>query len=268
MAQISVKEVPVFHRAARAHVGGAGDPLLLVHGGWGGAAMHWSRAWEALADRFFVIAPDLPGIGRIDQAPLPDLASYARWVDELLGALGVESAVCVGNSFGASVVCALAAQSPARVRGLALVNGFPMPPTPPLLRELGEYLLARRLLAAILHRTVYTPAALARAFVDPSLVPAELVATLRDPSPPQLAAFVDLYIHGGPDAPPPRDALLIWGEDDRLPGTTRRGLAKVIAALPGAQARRIARAGHCPQVEQPEAFVEVLSRFASERWKG
>lgn len=268
MAQITVKEVPVFNRLACAHVGGEGRPLLLVHGGWGGAAMHWSRVWEALADRFLVIAPDLPGVGRFDVPPLADLRSYARWLERLLDGLGVESAVCVGNSFGASVVCCLAAQAPARVRGLALVNGFPMPTTPALLRWLGSYAPPRRLLAAAWRRVVYAPAALERAFVDPARAPAELRAVLEAAEPPPLRAFVDLLVNGGPDVPPPRDAQLIWGEDDRLPGSTKKDLVKIAARLPGARVTRIAGAGHMPQVEQPEAFVEALAAFAEERWKG
>ena len=37
--------------------GGSGEPLLLVHGGWRGAEMHWQRVWERLGESYRVIAP-------------------------------------------------------------------------------------------------------------------------------------------------------------------------------------------------------------------
>lgn len=42
--------------------GGEGTPLLLLHGAWGGAQMHWSTVWDALTERCRVIAPDFPGL--------------------------------------------------------------------------------------------------------------------------------------------------------------------------------------------------------------
>lgn len=42
--------------------GGEGPrTVLLLHGGWMGAALHWSGVWDRLAQRARVVAPDLPG---------------------------------------------------------------------------------------------------------------------------------------------------------------------------------------------------------------
>jgi pimeloyl-ACP methyl ester carboxylesterase len=85
-------------RPATAFVGGTGAPLVLIHGGWGGAAAHWSCIWDRLAERFLVIAPELPGVGDRTQPGLGGISDYAAWIEALLDARGIEAAVFVGNS--------------------------------------------------------------------------------------------------------------------------------------------------------------------------
>lgn len=66
--------------------GGAGEPLVLVHGGWGGAQMHWALVWDVLAERFRLIAPELPGIAA-GVAPGPgSWNDFARWLTTVLDA--------------------------------------------------------------------------------------------------------------------------------------------------------------------------------------
>ena len=51
MSTVSLREIAIDGRPASVHVGGQGEPLLLVHGGWGGASMHWAPVWDQLAER-------------------------------------------------------------------------------------------------------------------------------------------------------------------------------------------------------------------------
>lgn len=44
---------------------GAGEPLVLIHGG-GGSWLHWIRNIEALSGHYRVLVPDLPGFGDSD----------------------------------------------------------------------------------------------------------------------------------------------------------------------------------------------------------
>lgn len=260
-ARVREISVDVEGEAARVFVGGSGAPLLLVHGGWGGASLHWGPVFERLAERFAIVAPDLPGVGRTDRAPLGSLGAYARWLNALLDALAVPSAWCAGNSFGASVACRFASDFRERCRGLVLVNGFPMPPTPPLLRWLGERPFGRRLVRSVEKRVAYSPAALKRAFSDPARVPEELQRLVRAVSPPQVDAMAAVLVQGG--SPPPRDTptLFLWGEDDHLPGTSAQAARKLHASWAGSRLAFVPRAGHLPQVENPEAFVEALAAF-------
>jgi len=262
--QAVVREIAVriSGQPARVFVGGqSGEHLLLIHGGWGGARTHWSSVWDDLAKRFRVVAPDLPGIGRTDQEGLGSVEAYAQWLRGLLDALAVPTAWCVGNSFGASVACRFARDFPMRCAGLVLVNGFAMPRSPHLLRWLGDRPLGLRIVGFLERKIVYSPSALKRGFVDPSRAPEELRRLVAAPSAPEAAAIAKILVRGDSRASSSVAPLLLWGEDDRLPGTTARAARKLHASLPGSTLVFVKAAGHLPQVENPKAFVDGLCAY-------
>ncbi len=260
MPLVAAESIVVRGLPTRVHVGGAGAPLLLVHGGWGGALMHWSEVWEPLATRYRVIAPDLPGLGDVEAEALGSVSEYAGWLVALLDALGVDRAHCVGNSFGASVVWSLAGRFAQRCAKLVLVDGFPMPATPPLLGRMGRTKAARRLLRWMLARWIYTPRMVPRAFADPARVPAEMRRCMREDWPRIVPRYTDILIAGdGPPAPSERP-LLLFGAADRLPGTDKESARRLAEKLPGAGLRFIEHAGHFPQLERPAAFTAALER--------
>jgi pimeloyl-ACP methyl ester carboxylesterase len=93
---------------------GAGAPLVLLHA-LGLSRRVWDLVIPALAERFDVIAVDLPGFG--DSAPLPadvepSPAALAAAVAGLLDELGVTTPHVVGNSLGGWVAVELAAIRP------------------------------------------------------------------------------------------------------------------------------------------------------------
>lgn len=100
-------------------------PLLLLHDA-PGSSEQAEPLIAALAARFFVIAPDLPGCGESGALPgTPSIEDFAATMSELLAALGIATALVYGVGFGASVSLALAAHDnathePARVAALAL----------------------------------------------------------------------------------------------------------------------------------------------------
>ncbi len=76
---------------------GHGTPLILLHG-YAETSLMWKPIIPALAERFTVIAPDLPGIGDSD---IPDegldMKSAATRIHELAMSLGVQKAEVVGH---------------------------------------------------------------------------------------------------------------------------------------------------------------------------
>lgn len=260
---MQTRQIDVLGQPARVYEGGARGtaPLLLVHGGYGGATMHWSRVWDRLAEAHHVIAPDLPGLGNIEQSARGSVAEYAEWLIALLDAIGAETAICVGNSFGAAVTSSLAGHRPDRCRGLVLVNGIPMPATPKLLHRLGTTPPGAALMRAMLRRLAFNPGALTRAFVDERNAPLDLRETLISAGSPLISRLATLAI-AGDGAPSPRAAtLLIWGESDQLLGTGVKDARKLHASLPGSTLHLIPNAGHFPQLEAPDHFVEKLEAF-------
>jgi pimeloyl-ACP methyl ester carboxylesterase len=101
--------------------GSGGTPLVVVHGGFGLAAMHGALL-DKLAERRHVVAVELQGHGHtgdIDRA-----FSYETFGDDIAGLiehLGLGHTDVLGYSFGAGASVRAAIQHPERVRRLALV---------------------------------------------------------------------------------------------------------------------------------------------------
>jgi pimeloyl-ACP methyl ester carboxylesterase len=103
---------------------GKGPSLILMHG-YAETSLMWKPIMPALAERFTVIAPDLPGIG---DSAIPnnglDMKSAAKLIHELARSLGVEKSEVVGHDIGLMVAYAYAAQFPSEVQKLVLMDAF------------------------------------------------------------------------------------------------------------------------------------------------
>lgn len=103
---------------------GHGAPLLLLHG-YAETSLMWRPIMPQLAERFMVIAPDLPGIGDSDiPADGLDMKSAAVRIHDLVTSLGVKKAEVVGHDIGLMVAYAYAAQFQAEVTKLVLMDAF------------------------------------------------------------------------------------------------------------------------------------------------
>lgn len=110
-----------------------GPPVLLLHGWLASAGLNWARSFEALAGRYRVIAPDLPGHGRsraLTGARRFDMEASA---DALAALLARESpdqpAIIAGYSLGGMLAQTLWRRHPERVAGLVLgaTSSAPIP---------------------------------------------------------------------------------------------------------------------------------------------
>jgi pimeloyl-ACP methyl ester carboxylesterase len=103
---------------------GHGPALILLHG-----YTQTSRMWRPIipqfAQKFTVIAPDLPGIGdsEIPTSGL-DMRSAAVRIHALARSLGVTRASVVGHDIGLMVAYAYAAQFPSEVEKLVVMDAF------------------------------------------------------------------------------------------------------------------------------------------------
>jgi len=106
---------------------GAGPPVVLLHAfGPGFDSCQWRAAAEALAPRFRVLAPDLPGWGR--SAPLePRPRAYLACLADFLAGVVWGRAALVAAGHAAPYAIHLAEERSALVRGLALVAPLGLP---------------------------------------------------------------------------------------------------------------------------------------------
>jgi pimeloyl-ACP methyl ester carboxylesterase len=96
-------------RLAYADAGGGGRPVLALHGHFG-RGRTWARLAAALAPRWRVIAPDLPGHGRSDRAGHDWLADTVTRLAELVTRLELRAPVVLGHSSGGIAGYTLAAR--------------------------------------------------------------------------------------------------------------------------------------------------------------
>src|SRR5277367_5083395 len=103
---------------------GHGPAVILLHG-YTQTSRMWRPIMPLLAEKFTVIAPDLPGIGDsgIPKSGL-DMKSAAISIHGLDKSLGIEKARVVGHDIGLMVAYAYAAQFPAETERLAVMDAF------------------------------------------------------------------------------------------------------------------------------------------------
>ena len=103
---------------------GHGPAIILLHG-YAETSLMWKPIMPSLADRFTVIAPDLPGIGdsSIPQNGL-DMKTAAVRIHSLAQSLGIRKAEVVGHDIGLMVAYAYAAQFPSEVEKLVVMDAF------------------------------------------------------------------------------------------------------------------------------------------------
>src|SRR5213595_2277348 len=103
---------------------GSGPAVILLHG-YTQTSRMWRPLIPLLAERFTVIAPDLPGIG---DSAIPadglDMKTAAIRMHALARSLGIKKAEVVGHDIGLMVAYAYAAQFPNETEKLVVMDAF------------------------------------------------------------------------------------------------------------------------------------------------
>lgn len=250
---------------------GEGDPLVLLHGGEFGACAEfgWENNIEELSKHFRVIAPDLLGFG--GTAKVHDfvdgkgrrLAHLVRFCAEL----GIDHAVFVGNSMGGALLLNDASSNSPRLPATKIVSvcgGGPLEKNESV-RALFDYDGSVEGMRQILHGLfdgVYwrtDPEYLRRrhaASIAPGAWEAVAAARFRRPTGDVVAATGQPPSYLTVSVP----VLIIEGGRD---GLKPPGWAKELQGqIPGSSSAVVDNAGHCPQIERPHDFRDLLLAFA------
>src|SRR5271166_5770268 len=258
---------------------GEGPPLLMLHGGGPGATgmSNFPRNIPTLADRFRVIAPDMPGYGRSSKGldrkdPFGDLATGMLG---LLDALGVERAHVLGNSLGGACALRLALEAPERAYRLVLlgpggIDTSRRPPTEGLLHLLdyysGEGPTREKFEQFLRKDLVFDGAALPDALIAAryaASIDSEVVANppLVRPKDLSNARALDLTLDlrlSGLQTP----TLVLWGVEDRV--NPASGCRSLQDQMPNCDLYLFSRTGHWVQWERAAQFNEATIAFLSQ----
>jgi pimeloyl-ACP methyl ester carboxylesterase len=246
--------------------GGAGPPIVLLHG-QGGFAAHWVRVIPRLVETHRVVAPDLPGLGRSEvRSGRLDGPRLVGWLGDLIAQTCAEPPTVVGISLGGALAARFAVQHEDRVRQVVLANSG----------GLGRALPAPGALAALARYNFrHTPGNFDRVFryvvVDPKAVRAdwgdrwaafEAYDMERTAQRSVRAADGQLLRRiNMPRIPPDQLRMisvpvsLIWSRNDRI---TRFRIAQEASTRYGWPLQAIDNCGHFAIGERPGAFLEAL----------
>jgi len=256
-------------------LGPDGAPVLLLLHGTGASTHSWRGLMSALADRFHIVAPDLPGHAFTDMPASPrqlGLPGMAGAVAALMATLGRAPALVVGHSAGAAIGARLCLDGALAPHALVSLNGALLPLSglagqvfSPLARLLTVNTLVPRLFswraadpavlkrlldgtgsaldaagAALYGRLVANPGHVAGALG--MITQWDLQALQRDL--PRLATPLHLVVGARDRTVPPREQRRV------------RGL------VPGATWTELPGLGHLAHEEQPAELARLLAEMA------
>jgi pimeloyl-ACP methyl ester carboxylesterase len=252
------KTVGTRHADVRYLEGGAGPPLMFLHGA--GGMTPEDPLLAALAADHHVFAPYIPGYGETEDCPeLREMLDYTLFGWDLAKAFGLSHPVLVGHSMGGMIAAEMAAISPNDVSRLALIapaglwlDDHPIPDMFTLMPyEMPGYLF-------------HDPEAGAKLMTsgldmeDPKFLRNYLVRNAR-----QLGMAGKLLF------PVPERGLaqrlyritartvIVWGESDRLIPPVYGPAFQ--AGISGSRLVKIPEAGHMVVLEKPAAVAEAIA---------
>ena len=235
--------------------GGAGAPLLFLHGG-GGAGI-WLPCMAKLAKKFDVIAPEHPGFGDSDTPPwLDTIEDLANFYLDFLDQLDLRGVHLIGSSLGGWVAAELAVRNATRLASLTLIGAA------------GIHLKDVEQVDTFLSndeqriRDLFHDQELAEAVIAGSERPELEDAALKN-------RMMTAKLSWQPRNHDPQlrkwlhrikvPTLLVWGDHDRLfPKEYALAYQRLI---PGAKVVIIPNCGHLPHVEKGDEFAAELETF-------
>ncbi|MEO8106283.1 MAG: alpha/beta fold hydrolase [Actinomycetes bacterium] len=269
------------HRVSYLQHGGAGVPLLMIHG-VGSSIETWGDIPDRLSSAGLpFVALDLLGHGSSSMGHGDfSLGAHANTMRDLMDHLELDRVHLVGHSLGGGISLQFAYQYPDRVASLTLVSSGGLGP------DVGASLRAATLPGADLAlRTAGHPRVLGLAARTDrvlgqfgkqrpilSATARNRLESLRDQG-RRTAFLATLRSVVGPEGQrvsavsqlttlDPRRVLIVWGELD-LMVPIRHG-RDAHDQLPGSKFVEIAGAGHHPHTDDEDAFTEVLVAHVAE----
>jgi pimeloyl-ACP methyl ester carboxylesterase len=250
-------------------------PILLLHG-YGGTADVWVRNIDALADEFFVVAPDMVGSGFTSPAdvrggpPQPAAVAHLR---KLADKLDFGRFCAMGTSYGSLIAALLYFDLPDRVDRL-VINGSgtcfnddeQLAAGLAKVRENFGPLLAAPSVEGCRNSMI-------KQCFDPAAVPEEILLTMATAyAQPWMKGAWERGLNGLLDVRASRpyrildrlesldvDTLVVWGRED--PGAVYESAVAAVKRMPRAELVTFEKCGHKPMFEHAQRFNAVIRAF-------
>lgn len=233
---------------------GSGRPVVVLHHDIGSPDQ--LDFYDMLAARFDVLVPHHPGYGKSERPQwlrsVRDVAVIYQW---LLSDLGVERASLIGLGYGGWIAAEMATMAPREFHRLVLVGAMGLKPP-------GGDILDQAILSYIDYARAgfHDQQAFARVYGDVTtdqLVEWDICREMsfRIAWKPYMYNQTLPNLLGGVRAP----ALVVWGDDDKV--VPMSAGERYAALLPQARFEIVQRAGHCVEMEQPEALAALVRPF-------
>lgn len=258
MANFTEETVSIAGGNLQVYKGGAGEPLLVLHGAGGNAGPR--RYAHALAEKFTVYLPSHPGYGKSDRPDwvetMPDLACFYTWFQEQEG---LENVRAIGFSMGGWLAAEMLSLTRHAFSKVMLVDAVGIKPIAGEITDI--FIISPRQIRDL-------------AYHDPGQVPEWDELFGADPTPEQnqqaesdremsIRLAWRPYMHN-PRLPAKLGRVsipthIVWGENDSLVPLECAELYR--QAIAGSQVTVIPNCGHSPQIEKPDDFVPTALSF-------
>ena len=248
-------------------MGESGSLVVFCHGLFG-QGKNWTTIAKRLADRHRVLLVDMPNHGRSEWT---DSFDYFAAADQVAGLLSADDpAALVGHSMGGKIAMLAALRHPELVERLCVVDVSPVGYQHA--SEFAGYIGAMQGLdLSALERRSQADELLADAVPNP-VVRSFLLQNLRhhgdewswQPNLELLGRDLAAIASWPEDelaGTAPYDGPVLWVGGAKSPYVTDEYVAAMDRWFPRNRRVTVKQAGHWVHSEQPEVFVEVLSRF-------
>jgi 2-succinyl-6-hydroxy-2,4-cyclohexadiene-1-carboxylate synthase len=257
----------------------SGDPVVLLHG-FTGTHRTWDELGERLAEKRFLILPDLPGHGRSGVSPSrakmgigPTSDAVAEVMGLAMGGKGKKKAALLGYSLGGRVALELACRHQELLSCLILEGASPgiQGDVEREERRAKDDSLAdeieRRGVGWFVDHWQETPL-----FATQKEIPPQACEAVRRDRLSNSARGLAMSLRGAgtgemlplwnkiEDLSIP--VLLVVGKRDPKYAETGEAMHRMI---PGSVIVEVDGAGHCVHVERPEEFADIVGRFLADR---
>lgn len=262
---------------------GSGEPLVLLHGNGSMIQDFESSGLISMASKKYrVIAFDRPGFGHSSRprGRMWTPQAQADLIHEALGQMGIDRAIVLGHSWGASVAASLGLRHPETVSGLVLASGYYFPsvradvvmlsgPAVPVVGDIMSYTLAPLISRAIwplLMRKIFGPASIPEKF---SGFPKAMAVR-----PWQIRASAAETAYMIPNAVVEREeyrnlkmpVAIVAGQEDRLIPFDEQS-ARLHEEIAQSSLHRVAGAGHMVHQTAPAAVMSAIEQVGGSAYR-